>query len=403
MTSDLHVNTISQALESFDIDVIVSGSIGAIESVRFIRSLRRIGASVYPWLTAGGSQFITKTALEWAANNSVITDFSGKVTHLATREACVVAPASANFIAKIANGITDTPQTALVASYLGMGKPVLIVPNMHDSLYQAPALQKNLRKISPWLKILQPRIEEGKKKFPKPNLLADAISHHINHIHKSNYPGILVSMGTTRGYVDEIRYFSNYSSGKLGTLISEELYRRGFTTHVVSGPCQYKPESFSRIEHVETNNQLEAACLKALEAGCGAAILAASVLDFIPSSTVKGKISSSSDLKVEFKKADKIISKIKPKAGIKVGFKLESSLTEQKALEIANQYFQKYDLSYMVLNPKSEVDSSQHFAYLAIKGEQNKPVIKTSLNSKEAIANSIADHISLSYRKVDRL
>jgi phosphopantothenoylcysteine decarboxylase/phosphopantothenate--cysteine ligase len=294
-SSDLQVNSISESLLGKSIDVVITGSIGSVEAVRFLRSLRRLGADVHPWLSKGAMLFTTETAVSWAAANPVTSNFSGTASHIALHDACVVSPASANFIAKISNGITDTPESALVASYLGQGKPVLVMPNMHDSLIQAPAVSENLQKISKWTHILKPRQEEGKQKFPEPKELADQVSHILNRPIKTK---VLVCMGTTKGFIDDVRYISNYSSGALGTAISEELYRSGFSTEVVCGPCEIKPKSFSKMIHVETNEQMLEACKNSLE-GNSALVMLASVLDFVPEQQLAGKLSSSEELKVE--------------------------------------------------------------------------------------------------------
>ena len=359
-SSDLQVNSISESLLGKSIDVVITGSIGSVEAVRFLRSLRRLGADVHPWLSKGAKLFTTETAVSWAAARPVTTNFSGTASHIALHDACIVSPASANFISKISNGITDTPESALVASYLGQGKPVLVMPNMHDSLIQAPAVAENLQKISQWTHILQPRQEEGKQKFPEPKELADQVSHVLNKPIKTK---VVVCMGTTKGFIDDVRYISNYSSGGLGTAISEELYRWGFTTDVVCGPCEIKPKSFSKMIQVETNEQMLEACQKAL-VGNSALVMLASVLDFVPEKKLSGKLSSSEELKVEFKKTDKIISQLQPSSGLKVGFKLEAELPLEKASSIAKSYMTKYSLSYMVLNQLSLVSNNRHTAYL---------------------------------------
>ena len=97
-SSDLLVNLSSDALAGKLIDVVVSGSIGAVESVRFIRSLRRLGAEVQPWLTKGGSMFTTETALSWAAARPCRMSFEGTASHISMGDACVIAPASASML-----------------------------------------------------------------------------------------------------------------------------------------------------------------------------------------------------------------------------------------------------------------------------------------------------------------
>ena len=133
---------------------------------------------------------------------------------------------------------------------------------------------------------------------------------------------------------------------------------------------------------------MESACLEALENKNSALIMLASVLDFVPSNKLNGKLSSSESLNVDFVKTDKIISKLHPKSGIKVGFKLEAQLPLEKAQTIADSYMSKYNLSFMVLNQLSHVDSNRHQAYLFNKSNQHEKV-----SGKANIATKIAKHL----------
>lgn len=133
--NDLDVIPSSDALAGRRVDVVVSGSIAAVESVKFIRALRRLGAEVTPWLSHGGATFITPMAVTWAAGKDAVTGFSGNASHIATSDAVIVAPASSSILTKMARGMTDSHCTALLASALGQTKPVLILPSMHDSLW----------------------------------------------------------------------------------------------------------------------------------------------------------------------------------------------------------------------------------------------------------------------------
>ncbi len=354
-SSDLAVEQISDALQGRRLDVIVSGSIGAVESVRFLRSLRRLGAEVQPWLTKGGALFTTDTALSWAAANPCRTQFEGTASHIALGDACIIAPASSSIIARIAAGQTDTPTSALIASYLGQKKPVYLVPNMHDSLHDSPFVQENLQKISPYVTILGARREEDKQKFPEPAILADHVAHKLNQ----RPANILITLGTTRGYIDDVRYISNYSSGALGSRIAEELYRQGFQTTVVHGPSPIAPRTFTSLQDVETNAQMEEAVRTAEKSGIKGAIFAASVLDFIPKDKVSGKIRSHEELKVEFQATPKIIGAIQGNLGFKVGFKLE---TGELAESLARDYLTRYKLSHLVMNNLQKVSAKAHEA-----------------------------------------
>tara|TARA_B100001094_G_scaffold289354_1_gene306223 strand:+ start:342 stop:1547 length:1206 start_codon:yes stop_codon:yes gene_type:complete len=395
--TDLYVKTFSDSLKDKKIDVVISGSIGAVEAPRLLRALRRLGAKVHPVLTEGGAQFTTPLAVSWAANNPITTEFSGQAPHIAINDACIVTPASANIIADIAGGRTSTPATALIQSYLGQNKAVIVLPNMHESLYDSPLVKANCEKVNQFTRFLAPRREEGKLKFPDPAVLADQISHEINaHNHKR--PSTLISMGTTRGYLDDIRYFSNYSSGTLGSVISEEAYRRGFKTNIITGPCYRKPKSFTSLTQIETNQELEQHCLS-LATQVDVAICAASVLDFVPTKRITGKIKSSEDLTVSFSRTNKIIEKIRTRAKIKVGFKLEVNSTEETAKKISTDYMEKYNLSLMIVNQKSEVSEVEHKAQLFTRGSDNTAVSIGHFTGKQGVAKAIVDNISKQFEQ----
>ncbi len=383
--SDLSVSILSDALQGRRIDVVVSGSIAAVESVRFIRALRRLGAEVTPWLTQGGSQFITPMALEWAANHPCVTAFSGTATHICTSDAVIVAPASSSFIGRIAAGQTETPASALVASALGQEKSVFILPAMHDSLANAPSYRSHLETIQLWngVSVLSSRLEEGKRKFPEPATLADQVAHKFNQTTKSSHK-VLITMGTTRGYIDDVRYLSNYSSGKLGSTIAEELYRQGFRTAVVSGPAEFQPKVADELIPVFTTSEMLQACQKEAS-NSQAVIFCASVLDYEPATKSSGKIrSGSKDLEIKLVPTTKIIEQVKISGPTRIGFKLETDLTETKAKKIAADYCQRYHLSALIANQLSSVSSKTHSAW-AIKDDG----ISQHLNSKQDIARYI--------------
>ncbi len=393
--SDLDIDLLSQALLGKTLDLLVTGSIGAVESVRFCRALRRLGAQVQVWMSEGAHQFTTETALAWASARPVRSGFSGHNSHLAENDACVIAPASASFIAKLANGMSDSHTAALACSYMGQNKPVLVLPNMHDSLKDSPMINRNIESLTNHCIMLDSRREEGKQKFPDPKVLADEVAHHINR--PAGLPTLIV-MGTTRAYIDDVRYLSNYSSGALGTTIAEELYRSGFATHIVNGPSQYSPASFTTKHRVETNEEMKNACLQELEASSplGAAkavVMLASVLDFVPQQTQSGKIRSHQKLDVDFIRTEKIIAALNPSSGLKVGFKLEAAMDAEQALQIARDYFDKYQLSMMVLNQLKDVDADRHRAFIVSRDKDLDQLTIATADSKPAIAALIKQHL----------
>lgn len=405
LTSDLAVTPISDALAGVRLSFVVSGSIAAVESVRTIRALRRLGADVWPVLTHGGAQFITAEALAWASANHVTTNFEGLASHLASHDACIVSPASAALIGKIAQGITDSPAAALVASYLGAKRQVIVFPAMHESLLHSPAVAKNLTWLSEHACVMTPRMEEGKAKAPEPAVAADEMAHKINQelqrlrAGKLANSSVLITLGTTRGYLDDVRYVSNYSSGRLGSLIAEELYRHGISTFVVAGPSPVKPTVATKLTHVETNDEMLSAAHKFFEgkaSGPQAAVLSASVLDFIPSKREAGKMrSTAAEWNVRFVPTEKIISKISPTSGIKVGFKLESELDESSAQKWATDYMDRYGLSMFVANRLQDVDQNRHRAFVF-----EQKAASHIVDSKENLAQTIAQHVIKSFKNL---
>lgn len=400
--SDLSVTLVSEALAGVRLDVVVSGSIGAVESIRFIRSLRRLGAETTPWLTTGGSQFVTPMALGWAAARDCRTGFEAEASHLAENHGCIVAPASASFIAKIANGITDSPAAALVTSYLGQNLPVMILPSMHDSLAHAPQVQTNLANLqamNPSLTILGSRLEEGKHKVPNPAVLADHCAHVFNAWRlaaKGLKKRILLTLGGTRSWIDDVRYIGNYSTGRLGCLISEELYRHGHAVDVIAGAAEFLPSASSSLTRVKTNDDLETACKDALKTNTDAVVHAAAILDFEVTSKSPGKIPSSSGSQVvSLAPTRKILDSLTQPFTAKVAFKLESGATLDRASAIAQKYLKQHQLTMLVVNNLQNVDANRHSAWIFETGKSGKILDRPEqIEGKEEVARAVARHVS---------
>jgi phosphopantothenoylcysteine decarboxylase/phosphopantothenate--cysteine ligase len=389
---DLQVSIISESLLNCHLEVVVTGSIGAVESVRFVRALRRLGAKVSVTLSEGGAQFITPTALEWASGAPVTTKYSGTTSHLANADACIVAPASASMISKIAHGATNCHASAKIASYLGSSRPVILVPNMHSSLNDSPAVRENLAKLRGWLKLIEARREESKLKFPDPASLADQVAHLLNL--NNNGTCVLVTMGSTRGYVDDVRFLTNYSTGATGKSISEELYRQGFVVHVVSGPVQHSPLQADSITNVQTHQQMSDAIQSVFaDQKPSAAIFAASVLDFEPEVKLHGKLRSTNDApNIKLKKTAKLLALAPADLRTKIAFKLEVGGSDLELDQLAAEYAHAYSCSMVITNRLNQVSNSAHLARLH-SFESGKCVSQMTAQTNGEIAKIIARHI----------
>ena len=177
---DTGVKKLSAALHGVKLDWVVSGSIAAVEVVKAIRAVRRLGAQVRVTLTREAQRFITPTACAWASGREVSTDWSPLADHIGEGDALVIAPCSASLLGKIAAAICDAPALSLTASYLGQGKPVIVHPCMHQSLSANPFLQDIYPRLETRLSLIPPLQEEGKDKFLPPPQLAEEIAHRIN-------------------------------------------------------------------------------------------------------------------------------------------------------------------------------------------------------------------------------
>ena len=265
---------------------------------------------------------------------------------------------------------------------------------MHDSLLTSPFIAENISRLKSLAHMLNARTDEGKQKFPDPATLADEISHQIRL--KPQNANILITMGTTRDYIDSVRYISNYSSGALGSQIAEEFHRQGFQVKVISGPSLVQPKTYSELIVTETHNEMSDAVKTCDNQPLSGAIFAASVLDFIPETRQLRKIRSSEDLAVKFIKTKKIIAMIQQNLKFKVGFKLESELNEKSEL-IAKNYLERYHLSHLIMNQQSEVTQTSHKA-IAYAADSQVPDM---LASKASIATYLLNEAqkSLGFRR----
>lgn len=382
---DTGVKHLSDALRGQAFDWIVTGSIAATETVKAIRALRRLGAQVWVTMTKGAERFITSSSCAWASGNPVITEYGGFSDHIGRRDGLIVAPLSASFAAKIVAGICDSPALSLVASCLGQKIPTIVHPNMHVSLGDNPFWQEAWVKLQVQVCVIDPLIEEGKQKFISPPLLAEHIAHYFN----KGKGQVVICMGRTEGAIDDVRYISNSSSGELGTLIASELYRRGFTTHIVCGPAERKPQSYSTMTWVRTPAEMSDAVQRRISVlHKPALVMAAAVLDFMPQKTVVGKISSRREnLTLTLQPVAKLIQDFK-KSDPQVVFKVLADFNIDRDMDIVRRYILSTSCSLLVVNPWDRIATRSYRAWLF------SPDLSYSyVEGKEDASRRICDHI----------
>jgi len=371
------------------IDFVVTGGVASIESPRFIRELRRYGAEVRVWMTPSAEKFVSPLVFEWASKQAVITELSGSAQHISSSDAVVVAPCTLNFLSKIALGIADTAAATLIQSAMGR-LPIFIAPSMHSSLADVPAFQKHKKSLSmmPLVHFLEPESSESKLKMISIESAVAAVCHRLQAQTFSSVPKVVIALGPTRSAIDDVRYVSNHSTGALGLQIAEEFYRRGFDVTAIAGPIQIPAPAFLRTIPVKTNSEMRRAMSEAVRRGADVAIFCAAILDFEVTQSARGKLSSRSSYDVALKPSPKLIDSISSPRLFKVGFKLESGVSEKELLQRAQEAIQKQKVELLVANRLEDVSSSGHRALLLTKGSE----AAVRLNSRQEIAQALAVH-----------
>jgi phosphopantothenoylcysteine decarboxylase/phosphopantothenate--cysteine ligase len=293
-------------LASKRILLVVTGGIAAYKALELIRLLRQAGASVRAILTKGGAEFVTALSLGALTEDRVYSDLwsltdESEMGHIRlSREAdlIVVAPASADFIARIALGLADDlASTALLAA----NKPILIAPAMNVKMWEHPATMAHIAtlegrgvlRVGPDSGAMACN-EFGMGRMAEPAQILQAIGHALGgqalNIKTGPLAGrrVLVTSGPTQEAIDPVRFISNRSSGKQGHAIAAACARLGADTILVSGPTGEADPPGVSVLRVESASDMLAACQSALPAD--AAICAAAVTDWRPAQPAPQKL-----------------------------------------------------------------------------------------------------------------
>jgi len=279
--------------------LIVSGSVAAYKALELARLLRKQGARVTPLLTAGGARFVTSHALQAICGEAVMDDLwslaqeaaAGHIRLARAPDVVVVAPASADLLARMATGLTDDLAAAVL---LATQKPVLVAPAMNPTMWGHPATEANVASLrARGIRIIGPASgamaepEDGPGRLVEPSaLLAAVAALFADGPLKGRH--VLVTSGPTHEPLDPVRYIANRSSGRQGHAIAGALGALGARVTLVSGPVAISTPPGVTLVAVETAAQMLAAVEAALPAD--AAVCAAAVADFRPAVAVSGKI-----------------------------------------------------------------------------------------------------------------
>jgi phosphopantothenoylcysteine decarboxylase/phosphopantothenate--cysteine ligase len=274
----------------------ICGSVAAYKSIDLIRRLRDEEASVTAVMTDASFHFITRLSVELAAGKKAYRDlFDDPMAHIELpREAdvMVVAPATANTIGKFAVGIADD---LLGACYLAYRGPLVVAPAMNWKMYEHPVFQENLRRLTALGATEVPPErgalacgEEGKGRIASTGAVMEAIRSALTERDLQGMR-ITVTAGPTREMLDEVRFLSNRSSGKMGYALARTAQRRGAHVTLISGPTCLDPPQGVKFVAVESAEEMRRAVFECL-GETTVLIMAAAVADFSPAGSPEGKI-----------------------------------------------------------------------------------------------------------------
>jgi phosphopantothenoylcysteine decarboxylase/phosphopantothenate--cysteine ligase len=284
----------------------VTGSIAAYKAVYLLRELTRLGAGVTVVTTAHAKEFVGPLTFRTLSGRPVLTDLFDPQTpdavehvQLAERaQALVVAPATANLLAKAAHGIADDFLTTLL---LAARCPVLIAPAMDGGMWQHAAVVANVRTLRErGVTVLEPDAGElasglaGRGRLPEVDAVIEALERLLAPARDLAGERILVTSGPTREPIDPVRYLSNRSSGKMGHAIATAALRRGAEVILIAGPTPLSPPPGAVYVPVETAEEMREAALQHLD-GATVVVKAAAVSDYRAKHASPTKIKSKKD------------------------------------------------------------------------------------------------------------
>ncbi|WP_321344266.1 bifunctional phosphopantothenoylcysteine decarboxylase/phosphopantothenate--cysteine ligase CoaBC [uncultured Draconibacterium sp.] len=340
----------------------VTGSIAAYKAAMLLRLFIKEGAEVQVVITPAGKQFITPVTLSALSDKPVVSEFFGANdgtwnSHVDLglwADVMVIAPATASTMGKMANGIADN---MLITTYLSAKCPVMVAPAMDLDMFAHPSTQRNISILKEYGNIIvEPGEGElasgltGKGRMEEPEKILEAVIQQLEVKKKLLNKSYLVTAGPTFEKIDPVRFIGNYSSGKMGYAIAEELAEQGADVTLVSGPVSVTTKKLGvTVVPVESAEEMYKASVEHFKSADGA-IMCAAVADFTPAKkedekTKRGK----ENWQIELQPTKDIaaeLGKLKNEKQLLVGFALETN----NELANAEGKLLKKNLDFIVLN-----------------------------------------------------
>lgn len=382
----------------------VTGGIAAYKAAELVRGLVKAGADVSVAMTRGATGFVAPLTFEALSGNRVIVEMfhpdTEPMDHIhwgQEADLVIVAPATANFVAKMVHGLADDFLSTML---LAATAPILVCPAMNTMMWENPAVKENLRLLQArGVEVMDPGSgdlacgTEGPGRLPEPD---DILEKAQMTLSAKDLEGrrVVVTAGATRETIDPVRYITNRSSGKMGYALARAAKHRGADVVLVSGPTGLKPPFGVKLIEVMSAEDMKVAVLSERD-GCDAIIKAAAVSDYRPLEAVGQKIKKETEsLILELVRNPDILADLGRErekwGGVLVGFAAET----QDLLQNARQKLEQKNADMIVANDVSRkdagFDTDTNLVKILSKGGG---VEELPLMSKDDVANHILDRI----------
>ncbi len=381
----------------------VTGSIAAYKAATIVRLLIKSGAEVKVIMTKAAEDFIPSLTLATLSKNKVLTNlfeadtWANHVILGRWADVMLVAPATCNTMAKMANGICDN---LLQAIYLSATCPVMIAPAMDEDMWQHPSTKNNIALLKKFGNIILP-VENGELasglsgmgRMAEPEDIIKMLELHFTSTKDLNGKKVLISAGPTYEQLDPVRFIGNNSTGKMGIAIAYECLNRGAEVILVLGPSNEEVPTGINVINVRSAAQMYDACIQAFDK-MDIAIMSAAVADYTPINVAQEKIKKSDAVfTLELGKTEDILKKlgsIKKDNQILVGFALETENEKENAIK----KLETKNADFIVLN--SMKDAGAGFGHNTNKitiFDKRGAAFEFDMKSKSMVATDIINTI----------
>jgi phosphopantothenoylcysteine decarboxylase / phosphopantothenate---cysteine ligase len=394
----------------------VSGGIAAYKAAEVVRLLQGRGIRVQVIMTQGAQQFVRPLTFAALSGEKVITDMFGAsggenaspnidsaIEHIAVAQsidALLVVPATADILAKFAQGIGNDFLTTL---YLATTAPVVVAPAMNVNMWNHPATQANLELLRRrGVRIVEPGDGylacgmTGPGRLAENDLIVAAALEALGASQELAGETVLITAGPTREKIDPVRYLTNRSSGRMGYALAEAALRRGARVLLISGPTDLTPPGGAEVSKVESAEQMRQAALKLLPEAT-LVIKTAAVADYRPKNSAEQKIKRKSAMSLELEPTTDILAELvrNKSSQIIIGFAAET----ENVLENARKKLMSKGLDAIVVNDVSRqgvgFDSDRNAVTIITHNE----VVEVAETTKWEVAQRVLDQ-AVRLRKV---